>query len=204
MIRRKRSGNCSCTLYSTHGLRQRYGRLLEPESVVATTSSRFSRKPVPSLFGRLQIHDRGLKSSAGSTPSVTAIRTTESSVAFVSPRSISEISARRISARSARSDCVNPSASLRSRTFRPRVALSRLWTFLKDSDLVTAPPRTRRAANPQGIALGPLLTTCPTSVHGIKDSRSSQQGKREGPAKWRRRGSAKACHSLRMFERRYR
>lgn len=91
-------------------------------------------------LAELEIHRRGFRSSAGSTSSATAIRKRESRVGFASPRSMSLIRARRLSARSAKSAWVIRRESLSSRTFRPRAALRRLWAFAKDSGFVTAPP----------------------------------------------------------------
>jgi hypothetical protein len=88
---------------------------------------------------------RSARRSVGSTPSTSAIRTSDSSVAFVSPRSMSLIKARRMPARSAKSDCVMVTASLSSRTFRPRVDLTRFWALSKDSDFGTAPTPILRA-----------------------------------------------------------
>jgi hypothetical protein len=91
-------------------------------------------------LAELEIHRRGVRSSAGSTPSATAMRKRESSVGFACSHSISLIRVLRLSARSAKSAWVIRSESLNSRTFRPSAARRRLWTLAKDSDFVTSPP----------------------------------------------------------------
>jgi hypothetical protein len=119
-------------------------------AVAPAVISAVRRDKTPRLYlAEVEIHRRGFRSSAGSTPSATAIRKRESKVGFAAPRSISLIRARRLSARSAKSAWVIRSESLNLRTFRPSAALRRLWALAKDSDFATAPPGILRVPRPK-------------------------------------------------------
>ena len=146
---------------------------MAPVVILAARRDKTSRL----YLAELEIHRRGFRSSAGSTPSATAMRKRESSVGFASPRSISLIRGRRLSARAAKSAWVIRSESLNLRTFRPSAALRRLWALAKDSDFVTSPPGilrfpTERLSDGKDCALNlPRLgRTGYHAVFGIKHS----------------------------------
>ena len=76
---------------------------------------------LPRLVRRIS-HRGWSKSSAGLTPNAIAMLTIVSRVGFASPRSISLIRARRVSASSAKSVWDNFEESLNSSTFRHRLS----------------------------------------------------------------------------------